>query len=187
MTSNGKPQIRYNAEVKKAILMADEYDAYKTLTQFYRSEKDILEIRRQKALLAVHKFAEQGGSMEFDDTGCSCVVALRDVSYHVTYDEDGGVREYTVKNPSQDENAVLYLHWMFYCATILDRLDAAIDEANVKLANLENDILIRSLSKTAGTIANDVYLTAGAVAGLDLRTEEDIDPFGILGGKAAND
>ena len=176
-----KPQIRYNAEMKKAILMGDEYDSFKTLTQFYREEKQILETRRNKTALAVKEFALRGGSIDYDLNKHECVMSLGTISYNITYTEEGGVKEYTVKNPTEDGNCALYLHWMFYCSLMLDRLDAAIDEANTKLTNLENDILIRSVSKTAGTIADDVYLTAGAVAGLDLRTDDDIDPFGIFG------
>lgn len=176
-----KPQIRYNAEMKKAITMGDEYDAYKTLTQFYAQEKRLLISRKAKATLAVRDFVSKGGTVEFDTECHRCVASFNDTSYTVEFDDEGGVERYWVENPSSDENNVLYLHWMFYCSLIIGRLDDAIAEVEIKLANLQNDILIRSVSKTAGTIAGDIYLTAGAVAGLDLRTDEDIDPFGIIG------
>ncbi len=174
-----KPQIRWNAETRKAILMGDDYDTYKTLVQFYHQEKKVLENRRARATQAVKDFAMNGGSIEYDEESMTCYVAMGDSSYTVEYDEEGGIRRYTVENPAGDPDDILYMHWMFYCSIMLERLDSAIEQANIKLQHLENDVLIKSLSKTAGTISDDVYLTAGAVAGLDLRTDDDVDPLGI--------
>jgi hypothetical protein len=178
--ARGNPQIRYNTEMKKAVLMGDEYDYFKTFRQFYAAELQILTSRRSMAQHAVEKFATSGGSLDLDtDTGV-CTVQYGGTSYVVEYDEDGGVRRYTVENPAGDEEDILYLHWMFYCSVMLERLDTAIAEVEEKIANLENDVLLRSVSKAGGTIGGDTYLLAGAVSGLDLRGDEDVDPFGVF-------
>lgn len=180
---NEKPQIRYNAEMRKAIMMGDEYDAFKTLTQFYREERKLLVSRRDRVQKALEAYQDKGGTVEFDEETRTCVMKLDDTSYTVTYDEDGRVAKYAVEHPDEENQNTLYLHWAMYCSLMSGRLDAAIDEVDTKLSDLENDYLIKSVAKTAGTIADDVYLTAGAVAGLDLRTDDDVDPFGILGKK----
>lgn len=182
MTTN-KTQIRFNEETRKAILLGDEYDAFKTLTQFYRQEKALLEQRSAKAKYAVGLFVRKGGIVDYDESTHTAVVSMNDVSYTVTYDSEGGIRRYSVENPAGNEQELLYLHWMFYCSTIFEKLDAAIDEVNIKLKNLENDILIKSMQQTASTLKDDIYLTAGAVAGLDLRSDEDVDPFGLFSDK----
>lgn len=185
MTTN-KTQIRFNEETRKAILLGDEYDAFKTLTQFYRQEKALLEQRASKAKYAVGIFVRNGGMVDYDEITQTAVVSMNDVSYTVTYDTDGGIRRYTVENPTGNEQDLLYLHWMFYCSTLFEKLDTAIDEVNTKLKNLENDILIKSMQQTASTLKDDIYLTAGAVAGLDLRSDEDVDPFGMFSGKTGD-
>ena len=177
-----KSAVRYNEEVRKAIMMGDEYEAFKTLAQFYREERRVLVSRRDRASQAVEEFAARGGTIAYDESAKRITMSLGDTSYTAEYDDDGDVTRYTVTKPTGSD--ITYLHWMWYCSIIMDRLDAAIDAVDIKLADLENDRLIKSVAKTAGTIANDVYLTAGAVAGLDLRTDEDVDPYGILrGGK----
>lgn len=171
--------IKFAGETKKAVLMTDLYEQYETMVQFYAAE--IAELRARRAVLeeVLEDFGGEGGTVDYDEEAHRARVELGEVSYEIHYDAGGEVDEYTVRNPAGDHEAVTRLHYVFYASLFLAKLDAAAEEVEKKIRDLENDVLIRSMGRVGRVLGDDVYLTAAAVTGLDLRTDADVDPLGI--------
>ncbi len=181
MAATRKPQIRFNREMRKAMLLGDSFDAYTTFIQFYKAEENLAEKRIEKLSKIIDKFVENGGTYLIDPDQNAFQITLGDVHYSLIFNNNGEIKSYYVENPNADPDLILMLHQVFYAISMMDLLENTLNEIRRKKADLENHVLINSLGQVANTIAGDIYLTAGAIAGLDLRTEKDVDPLDLFG------
>lgn len=177
MPTQGK-MMRLPREVKRAIYSGEGYENYKTLVQFHTRTQTLLEARIHAMEEFTSEFYESGGTMEETEDGCT--VAMGETRYTVAFGKDGRVARYSVENPL-DEDAMRYLHGLFFVLYMLPIYRSTLEHVKRGLADMENSNVLKGLDQIRKVIRDDKYLTVAAISGLEVRVEEEVDPFEVFG------
>lgn len=175
-----KSQMKLNSQLKKAIHSSDEYEDYMTLVQFLVKEKSILSLRMARIIAKLSSFEAGGGVIEHQEGGTR--VSYGDIVYVISYREDGSIRRYYVDNPDDSVGAE-YCHEIFWCSYIRPYYADKIAQIDKQLADIDNDNVLKGIGEIRKLLRQDRYMTAAAISGTMIQSEEDLDPYGLFGGE----
>ena len=175
-----KPQMKLNRDLKKAIHSGDGYDDYMTVYQFQMQKLALMRTTLKRIRRRLEAFFMDGGEIYPDEEGVFHA-SIEGVELCVVYDQDGDVSDYSIsgiKGKSHVAKRILNLFFDEHMIPIFENLITLTDE---QLKDMDNDNTLRGLFELRDIMRGDKYLTAAAISGIEIATEEDRNElFGLV-------
>ena len=176
-----KPQIRLNRDLKKAIHSGNGYDDYMTVYQFQMQKLALIRTTLKKVKHRIEDFFLDGGEICREDDIDVFHATLDGVDLRVVYDEDGDVSDYSITGMKGKGDVAKRILNMFFDEHLISILGDIISVTDEQLKDMDNDNTLRGLFELRDIIRGDKYLTAAAISGIDIATEEDRNElFGLM-------
>ncbi len=178
-----KPQMKLNRDLKKAIHSGSGYDDYMTIYQFQMQKLAILRKTLRDMKYSITDFYEDGGEVSQTEEENVFHATLDGVELRVVYDHEGNVDEYSITGMRKKPDVAKRILNLFFNEHIIPIYEGIIATTEEQLKDLDNDNTLRGLYELRDIMRGDKYLTAAAISGLEIVSEDDRDIFaGIFGG-----
>ncbi|MBQ7701246.1 MAG: hypothetical protein IJT54_02470 [Candidatus Methanomethylophilaceae archaeon] len=175
--------MKLNRDLKKAIHSGSGYDDYMTIYQFQMQKLAIIRKTLRDMKHSINDFYEEGGETYETDENEFCA-SIDGVTLHVAYDDEGNVIEYSIKGMRKKPDVAKRILNLFFYEHIIPIFEDIIETTQEQLKNLDNDNTLRGLYELRDIMRGDKYLTAAAISGLEIVSEDDRDIFAdIFGGE----
>lgn len=179
MVSKRTAQNRLNKDLRKAIHSGDGYEDYITVYQFLKQKQALVTERMRLMRHRIDDFYDEGGEATMDRDR-NLTLSLNGVVMHVYVDGDGEISGYDLNGIRGKREVVQRLLSLFFCLHMLPIYGSIVQTTVEQLADMDNDNVLRGMTEIRDIIRGDKYLTVSSLLGTDIRTENDIDPFGLF-------
>lgn len=185
MPTKPRPQIRLSKELKKAVHSGGGWEDYATVCQFEAHKVAVLDKRLRIMRHALDDFYLDGGTVEGppeEKTEDGVFrMALDGAVMEIVYAADGTVKGYTVSGMNGSGAVHRRMLSLFFCLHLIPVYENIIEATKEQLADIDNDNVLRGIAEIRELLREDRYLTAAAISGVDISTEDE-DPFDLFGG-----